>query len=736
MTDFWALGKEYERLGKPQEALSSYSKEVDSGPNAFDALCARGALLMRYGHHQHALSDFSAALGFDPDNADLWLNKGNLEMVLGQQQEGLESLTKAVELAPTSPNALFGLGSAFHVMGRNQDAVNAYQAVLRHDPNHSAACSNLATILIAYGQHTQAKLFSQRAVDVTPRFANAVFNLALCHDALGETTEAETVYRTLLDIDPKHERAMVNLGTLLGRMERHKEAFGFFQKAMEIKPDWALPRVNAALTLREMGQESFANDLVVKVVKEEPSNLLAAVVHTVAALPAVVGDESERDVSRELFQERLSAIRTSLKTATPAEVETAIGAIQPYYLAYRSEDNRALLANYGEVIVDAMAPFQPVVPAESKRKSERLTVGIVTAHARKHSVWDAITKGIVKGLNRSKIKLVLFSLDHRDRQPPELQPDKGDRFVSGLVGLQQWVNAIFEVEPDVLIYPEVGMNQRVLQLAALRLAPKQYAMWGHPETTGLSTIDGYFSGTAFEPMHADQYYTEQLIRLPGTGSFYEPVVKITNDQANNQQKKISRSKIVCPSAAFKFQPEYDHVFIDIARRNPTAEIVFFHMTKRWISDRFQVRLTAAFSEAGLSFQDHVTFMDWMSQTDFHRFLIESDVVIDTIGFSGYNTAIQTLEVGTPFVAFEGRFMRGRLASGVLREIGLDELVANDEEDFVTKVSEFVNNKDLQMEFRAKIKEGIGHLFEKSDVIAALEAELLHPTIKPMVSDIP
>jgi predicted O-linked N-acetylglucosamine transferase (SPINDLY family) len=59
------------------------------------------------------------------------------------------------------------------------------------------------------------------------------------------------------------------------------------------------------------------------------------------------------------------------------------------------------------------------------------------------------------------------------------------------------------------------------ELASLRLAPLQAASWGHPETSGLPTIDYYLSAEAFEPPGAQQYYTERLVTLPGTGCSYE-----------------------------------------------------------------------------------------------------------------------------------------------------------------------------------------------------------------------
>ena len=60
----------------------------------------------------------------------------------------------------------------------------------------------------------------------------------------------------------------------------------------------------------------------------------------------------------------------------------------------------------------------------------------------------------------------------------------------------------------------------------------------------------------------------------------------------------------------------------------------------------------------------------------------ADVFLDTIGFSGFNTALQAIQCGLPVVTLQGRFLRGRLASGILRRIGLDELVAQDEDGYV------------------------------------------------------
>ena len=86
--------------------------------------------------------------------------------------------------------------------------------------------------------------------------------------------------------------------------------------------------------------------------------------------------------------------------------------------------------------------------------------------------------------------------------------------------LPQAAQAILDSAPDVLVYPELGMNGRTYALAALRLAPVQCAGWGHPVTSGHATVDYFLSCAAMEPEDADAHYIESLVRLPGLGTRY------------------------------------------------------------------------------------------------------------------------------------------------------------------------------------------------------------------------
>jgi predicted O-linked N-acetylglucosamine transferase (SPINDLY family) len=80
----------------------------------------------------------------------------------------------------------------------------------------------------------------------------------------------------------------------------------------------------------------------------------------------------------------------------------------------------------------------------------------------------------------------------------------------------------------------------------------------------------------------------------------------------------------------------------------------------------------------------------------------ADVMLDTIGFSGFNTAMQAMECALPVVAREGQFMRGRFGAGILRSIGLDDLIAADERAYIDLAVSVASSADRRTQLRENI----------------------------------
>ncbi len=135
-----------------------------------------------------------------------------------------------------------------------------------------------------------------------------------------------------------------------------------------------------------------------------------------------------------------------------------------------------------------------------------------------------------------------------------------ERFVQQAPTLSDWRREILSDAPHVLIYPGLFMDPRSAQLAAQRLTPVQCNSWGHPDTSGMQTMDYYLSSDLMEPTDAEDHYTERLVRLPNLSIYYEPLDQ-NSPNVTRQQLGIASDAVAfwCGQSLYKYLPEFDFV---------------------------------------------------------------------------------------------------------------------------------------------------------------------------------
>src|SRR5208282_1594592 len=264
------------------------------------------------------------------------------------------------------------------------------------------------------------------------------------------------------------------------------------------------------------------------------------------------------------------------------------------------------------------------------------------------------------------------------------------------------------------------MDALTLRLASLRLARHQLAAWGHPETTGLPSIDYYLSAEAFEPPAAEEHYSERLVRLPHSGVHYEPL-GIEPSLPDAEQLAIDSTLpiFLCPGTPFKYAPQHDGVLAEIARRVGPCQFIFFSYREPALSERLHARLAAAFEQRGLSATQYLKTLPWQSRRQFFGWLHTADAMLDTIGFSGFNTVMQAVECGLPCVTFEGQLMRGRFGSGLMRQAGLTELAAAHLDEYVDLAARVAGERDYRNLLRSRLSRGGPSLFRNVAAIDGL-----------------
>ena len=601
-------------------------------------------------------------------------------------------LSLALRQAPASAEASFHLGNQHCSQGRIDDAERAFRDAIKMRPGYADALNNLGSLLKDSGRIAEAERALSDAVRCRPNFSAAHFNL----------------------------------GTLLMDLRRYGEAADHLRSSLAAEPTQADAHYwlgNACMALGDARAACAAYEAAIRL---DPGHAKARWGLVMAQVPPVIDADTPPGAVVSAFTRALGEIKAWLHAHPRSDAHAIVGAQQPFYLAYIEGNHRHALGEYGQLCVDLMSQWAARVglPKPAALSATRSRVGIVSSHIHNHSVWNAIVRGWVEHLD-PRFELHLFHTSGVEDGEAAWAERRVASLHRGPRDWLEWAKTISEARLDVLLYPEIGMDTSTLRLACLRLARVQLATWGHPITTGLPTLDGYLSAEAFEPAGAAAAYREALFSLPRLGCCYRPfrTPPAPVDLADFGVAAADRV-LVCAGAPSKYGAQYDALWVEVAKQCRPCKLIFFRSEPPSLGAPFERRLASAFARAGVDFQAHVRFVPRLSQENFFGLLARSHAMLDSPGFSGFNTAMQAIECACPIVAWEGEAMRSRFASAILRQMGLDECVCNDPATFVARAVRLCDDKAYADELRGRIAARREPLFGDRGTVVALGELLL------------
>jgi predicted O-linked N-acetylglucosamine transferase (SPINDLY family) len=180
---------------------------------------------------------------------------------------------------------------------------------------------------------------------------------------------------------------------------------------------------------------------------------------------------------------------------------------------------------------------------------------------------------------------------------------------------------------------------------------------------------------------------------------------------------------------YKYLPQYDYVFAEIARRAGNCQFVFLrHSGGPRITELTVERLERAFAAAGLKAADHCVFLPRLSQAKFIAAAGLCDMFLDSLGWSGCNSAIESLEHDTPIVTWPAPMMRGRHSAAILRMMGVTDTIAASVEDYVDIAVRLAGDPQARQALRARIAESKHRLYRDRACVTALE-DLLESAVR-------
>ncbi len=726
--------------GRTAEAAEIYARIIAQEPKHFDATHLLGVVALEEGRLEQAQSLITSALRINPNDAPALNNLGTVYLRSGDLNLARIQFERAAKLQPNSYSALTNLGAVLRQLGRPRDALLPLRRAYSGGSKSATLCNLLGACLLDTGDAPAAVSLFEAATQAEPDDAAGWGNLAIALNSAGEHERARECADRAVDIQPESSAALAALAAVEFEQGHIEAAIATYGKAIGL-PDPSTQTLCAyANALWTSGRCEEATTCLRHAIAADGNSAIAVWQLAMAQCRPFYNNAADIEISRHIFSESLGNLRTWFHAENHPEAYSAVGSTQPFYIAYQAFNNKDLLSRYGDLCSEWMATMPVAESAIRSRPAGRMRIGIASAHIRDHSVWNAITKGWVRHLDKTSFELWLFQLGRGSDEETTRARGDAAHFEDCPRGLQGWVKAISEARLDALIYPEIGMDALTTQLASLRLAPVQAAAWGHPETTGLPTMDLYLSAAAFEPIGAEDSYREQLVRLPNLGVCVEPMTPpVATPDLRSLGLPPDEPLLLCPGAPFKYSATHDYIWARIAkglqsgagrrgwgriadrmRGGSNGRLVFFRSGNAPIDKLLEQRLRKAFKAENVNFGAHVCLIPHLDRPRFFGLMQRAALMLDTVGFSGFNTALQAVEAGLPVLAHEGRFMRSRLASSIMRRMEIPELVALTDEAFIETAIQLGSDELKRNQLRAQIADRRGILFGDMEPVRALE----------------
>jgi predicted O-linked N-acetylglucosamine transferase (SPINDLY family) len=687
---WFLLGAANGQLGRLEEAIRCFTECITRDPGRAEAYRDRAQAQLMLNRPDLAEADIKHALMLRPDAAEFHAFYGSVSSARGSTEQAQRQYERALEIDPRHMFALMGLGTLRLQEQRYSEAVQLLREAARNGASHPAAHINLGNAYEKLGELDNALASYRHARSLWPSLAVAHFSEGTILAKLGDLDGAAACMREALARQPDYIDALNNLGFVYIRMRKRAEAIECLRKVVRINPAMVAARNNLAIVLWQEGHLEEAADCLREALRSQPD---LGEAHN--NLGNVLREQGQ-------VQEAVECFRQTFERWPDYHTSANNMLFSLHYLSGQEPDSLfARHKQWGDSVAGRFSETQRWT--NIRDPDRRLRIGYVSPDFWTHSV-SCFFEPLLMQHDAQKVEITCYAnVDQEDATTLRLKSAAHHwRKVNGL-NEEQLAAQIRADGIDILVDLAGHTAGNRLLAFARRPAPVQVTYLGYPATTGLPTIDYRFTDAEADPLgETERFHTEELVRLPHGFLCYQPRAEADLPVRPPPCTTAGHVTFGSFNNLPKTTPAVVALWARILHAVPGSRLV---MKNRSFQDAAtRERYAVQFAGHGIA-SDRLTFAGRIASVDEHlTWYHRLDIALDPFPYNGTTTTCEALWMGVPVITLAGRLHAGRVGVSLLTRVGLPELIAGNEDDYIQRAVELANAPDRLQTLRATLRQ--------------------------------
>jgi len=687
-----AIAVGHHRAGRLAEAESLYRQILNHQPGNVQVLGLLGALLGQQGRFDAAEQMLRRVVAIDPKAARAHFNLGCALRDQGKIAEAAESYAKAVQQEPDFFDGFFNLGLAFSDLGKAADAAAAFSKAMNLKPDDADIWCNLGNALKEQGNLDGAIAAYERAIGLRPGFALAHYNLATALGKQGRRHEAIAAYRRAIELDAGIAQAHYNVGNELCEMKDLAGAVEAYRRAIQVQSNYAQAYANLGNTLMKQAKRGGVGG--------ELDQAVAAYCRAVELKPDYAEAYTNLGNAHKEQGDLDEALACYGRSMELRPADAALHSNRVYAVHFHAEfDAAAILREnlewdrrYGAVLRNAWRPHD-----NDRSAGRRLRVGYVSPDFCSHPIGRFLLP-LMEAHDGGEVEVFCYSdVAEPDEMTVRISQHAAQwRSVAGR-GDEDVAALIREDRIDVLVDLTMHMAGNRMLLFARKPAPVQTTYLAYCSTTGLAAMDYRLTDPYLDPPGRVGDYCEKSIWLTPTYWCYRPGIEAP-EPGELPAAATGAVTFGCLNNFCKVSRATLEVWGRLLAATPGSRLLLHSL-----EGEHRRRVVDFFAAHGVE-RGRVEFVGFLPGPRYLELYQRIDIGLDPFPYAGGTTTCDALWMGVPVVSLAGRTAVARAGLSILSNLGLSELVASTEEQYVRIAAELAGDLSRVAQLRAELRE--------------------------------